>query len=121
MAEKDCDPRVTKLGAFLQRTGLAALPRLFNILKGDMSIVGPLPRSSHEYRRYESFANEKVKIKPGIIPLEKASCYIRITPPNDMIRLLNTEEIEYINNWSLWGDMKIIWNAIARRSMPFPP
>ena len=118
--EKGYDPRVTKLGAFLQRTGLAMLPRLFNILKGEMSIVGPIPRNFHEYRRYESLANEKVKIEPGIIPLEKASCHIRITPTDDMIRLLHAEEMEYVNNWSLWGDMKIIWNTIVRRSIPFP-
>lgn len=108
------DPRITRLGGFLRRTALDELPMLFNVLKGDMSIVGPRVKHLYEYERYKSVANEEVKIKPGITSLKRGSYYMTDSDSDDIIQQLYTEEIEYISNWTLWNDVKAIWYTIVR-------
>ena len=96
------DPRVTPIGRWLRRTSLDELPQLWNILKGDMSFVGPRPAVIEEVRQYEPWQRRRLSMPPGL------TCLWQISGRND----LSFEEwmkldLEYIDNWSLWLDVKI--------------
>lgn len=97
------DPRITKVGTFLRRTSLDELPQLLNVLKGDMSLVGPRPPLPNEVEKYESWQREKLAVVPGI------TCLWQISGRNhigftEWMRL----DIEYIRRQSLGLDMKIL-------------
>lgn len=97
------DPRVTKIGKFLRRTSLDELPQFLNVLKGDMSIVGPRPPIPYEVENYELWHRKRLDMKPGITGLWQVSGRNRLTF-DEMVRI----DIFYIENWSLWLDLKII-------------
>lgn len=97
------DPRITKSGRFLRRTSLDELPQLFNVLKGDMSLVGPRPPLPAEVANYESWQRQKLSVLPGI------TCLWQISGRNhigftEWMRL----DIEYIRRQSFGVDMKIL-------------
>jgi exopolysaccharide biosynthesis polyprenyl glycosylphosphotransferase len=101
------DPRVTRLGAFLRRTSLDELPQIWNVLRGDMSYVGPRPVPVEEAERLEPWQRRRLSMKPGI------TCLWQISGRNELtfeewIRL----DLEYIDNWSLWLDLKIALKTI---------
>jgi lipopolysaccharide/colanic/teichoic acid biosynthesis glycosyltransferase len=96
------DPRVTPIGWWLRRTSLDELPQLWNILKGDMSFVGPRPAVIDEVRQYEPWQRRRLSMPPGL------TCLWQISGRNDLsfdewMKL----DLEYIDNWSLWLDLKI--------------
>jgi len=97
------DPRVTLAGRFLRRSSLDELPQLFNVLKGDMSIVGPRPPIPYEVEAYETWHRKRLDMKPGITGLWQVSGRNRLTF-DEMVRI----DLFYIENWSLWFDLKII-------------
>lgn len=97
------DPRITKVGKFLRRTSLDELPQFLNVLKGDMSIVGPRPPIPYEVESYELWHRKRLDMKPGITGLWQVSGRNRLTF-DEMVRI----DIFYIENWSLWLDLKII-------------
>lgn len=97
------DPRITKVGRFLRRTSLDELPQFLNVLKGDMSIVGPRPPIPYEVENYELWHRKRLDMKPGITGLWQVSGRNRLTF-DEMVRI----DIFYIENWSLWLDLKII-------------
>lgn len=97
------DPRVTKIGKFLRRTSLDELPQLLNVLKGDMSIVGPRPPIPYEVEEYDLRHRKRLDMKPGITGLWQVSGRNRLTF-EEMVRI----DLYYIENWSLWLDLKII-------------
>jgi exopolysaccharide biosynthesis polyprenyl glycosylphosphotransferase len=97
------DPRVTKLGRRLRRSSLDELPQLFNVLKGDMSIVGPRPPIPYEVEEYDLRHRKRLDMKPGITGLWQVSGRNRL-PFEEMVRI----DIYYIENWSVWLDLKII-------------
>ena len=98
------DPRVTPLGRFLRKTSLDELPQLFNILKGDMSLVGPRPAIPYEVEKYSLWHCGRVfEVKPGLTGLWQVTGRSR-TSFDDMVRL----DLRYADNWSLWLDIKII-------------
>jgi lipopolysaccharide/colanic/teichoic acid biosynthesis glycosyltransferase len=98
------DPRVTKIGSFLRKTSLDELPQLFNVLKGDMSLVGPRPPIPYEYEQYDIWHKGRiVEFKPGITGLWQVEGRSRTTF-NEMVRL----DLKYIREWSLWLDIKIL-------------
>lgn len=97
------DPRITKVGKFLRRTSLDELPQFLNVLKGDMSIVGPRPPIPYEVENYELWHRKRLDMKPGITGLWQVSGRNRLTF-DEMVRI----DIFYIENWSLWLDLKII-------------
>jgi exopolysaccharide biosynthesis polyprenyl glycosylphosphotransferase len=97
------DPRVTTIGRWLRRTSLDELPQLFNIFKGDMSLVGPRPPISYELEHYQPWHLERLKVTPGLTGLWQVSGRSRV-PFEEMVRL----DVHYINNWSLWLDMNIL-------------
>jgi putative colanic acid biosynthesis UDP-glucose lipid carrier transferase len=109
------DSRITRVGAFIRRTSLDELPQIFNVLSGDMSLVGPRPHAvqhDKEYseRIYDYFARHH--IKPGITGLAQVRGLRGETVEiNQMIQRIESD-IEYINNWSVWLDITIIFRTI---------
>ncbi|WP_145192466.1 MULTISPECIES: undecaprenyl-phosphate glucose phosphotransferase [unclassified Pseudomonas] len=105
------DPRLTRVGAFIRRTSLDELPQLFNVLTGDMSLVGPRPHALQHDTLYSQdivdyFARHN--IKPGMTGLAQVRGYRGETKDiEQMIQRVNSD-IEYINNWSLWLDFVIL-------------
>lgn len=97
------DSRVTKIGRVLRRSSLDELPQLFNVLLGDMSIVGPRPPIPYEVEEYELWHRKRLDMKPGITGLWQVSGRNRLTF-EEMVRI----DLYYIENWSLWLDLKII-------------
>ncbi|MEO8574539.1 MAG: sugar transferase [Pyrinomonadaceae bacterium] len=98
------DGRVTGTGRLLRRSSIDELPQLFNVLKGDMSIVGPRPPIPYEVEGYELWHRKRLDMKPGITGLWQVSGRNRLTF-DEMVRT----DLYYIENWSLWLDLKIIF------------
>lgn len=97
------DPRVTRLGKRLRRSSFDELPQLLNVLKGDMSIVGPRPPIPYEVEEYDIWHRKRLDMKPGITGLWQVSGRNRLTFA-EMVKI----DLFYIENWSLWLDLKII-------------
>ena len=105
------DPRVTRLGAFLRRTSLDELPQFFNVLRGDMSIVGPRPHAvAHNelYRTQVSCYMLRHKVKPGITGWAQVNGWRGETNTLDKMQKRIEFDLEYIEHWSIWLDLKII-------------
>jgi exopolysaccharide biosynthesis polyprenyl glycosylphosphotransferase len=101
------DPRVTKIGRILRRTSLDELPQLFNVLRGQMSLVGPRPPVPSEVAQYEDWQLGRLRAVPGMTGLWQVSGRSDV-PFHDMVRL----DLHYIRNWSLWLDLEIILRTI---------
>jgi len=101
------DPRVTPIGTLLRKTSLDELPQLFNIIMGDMSLVGPRPPIAYEIENYLPWHMERLKAVPGLTGLWQVSGRSRVSF-EEMVRL----DIRYINNWSPWQDFIIILKTI---------
>ena len=101
------DRRVTRLGRILRKTSLDELPQLFNVLRGDMSIVGPRPPIPYEVESYELWHRKRLDMKPGITGLWQVSGRNRLSF-DEMVRM----DLYYIENWSLLLDMKIILQTL---------
>jgi exopolysaccharide biosynthesis polyprenyl glycosylphosphotransferase len=98
------DPRITKIGKLLRRTSLDELPQFLNVLKGDMSLVGPRPPLAYEYEEYDVWHRRRVlEIKPGITGLWQVKGRSRVRF-DDMVRL----DLQYARGWSLWLDIQIL-------------
>jgi len=98
------DPRVTRVGRFLRRTSLDELPQFWNVLRGEMSLVGTRPPTPDEVAGYEYKHRKRICIKPGITGLWQVSGRNDIRDFNEVVRL----DVEYIDQWSLWLDVKIL-------------
>ncbi len=99
------DPRVTPWGKFLRRTSIDEFPQFINVLKGEMSLVGPRPLPIHEVAKFESTAQRRrLSMKPGLTCLWQINGRNKITQFEDWVKL----DLEYIDNWSLWLDFKIL-------------
>jgi lipopolysaccharide/colanic/teichoic acid biosynthesis glycosyltransferase len=101
------DPRITRIGRFMRKCSIDELPQLYNVLKGDMSLVGPRPPISEEVEKYEPWQLRRLALKPGITCLWQISGRSRLGF-DEWMRL----DIEYINNQSFWMDMKILLRTI---------
>ncbi|MDB6108649.1 MAG: exopolysaccharide biosynthesis polyprenyl glycosylphosphotransferase [Pedosphaera sp.] len=103
------DPRITSIGRFLRKFSLDELPQLFNVLRGEMSMVGPRPLPVDEVKRFDDFAHRRrLSVKPGLTCLWQISGRNNVSDFRDWVRL----DLEYIDNWSLWLDVKILWRTI---------
>jgi lipopolysaccharide/colanic/teichoic acid biosynthesis glycosyltransferase len=101
------DERVTRLGRLLRKLSLDELPQLFNVLRGDMSVVGPRPPIPYEVESYELWHRKRLDMKPGITGLWQVSGRNRL-PFDEMVRM----DLYYIENWSLLLDVKIILQTL---------
>jgi exopolysaccharide biosynthesis polyprenyl glycosylphosphotransferase len=101
------DPRVTRIGRWLRRLSLDELPQLLNVLRGDMSVVGPRPPIPYEVEEYELWHRKRLDMKPGMTGLWQVSGRNRL-PFDEMVRL----DLFYIENWSLLLDLKIILRTL---------
>ncbi len=108
------DPRLTRVGRFLRRTSLDEFPQFWNVLKGDMSLVGPRPPIPKEVKQYEPWQRRRLSMKPGI------TCIWQVSGRNkigfeDWMKL----DLQYIDRWSLWMDCKILLmtvNAVLKQT-----
>lgn len=101
------DPRVTGIGQWLRRTSLDELPQLLNIIKGDMSLVGPRPPISYEIENYQPWHLERLKVTPGLTGLWQVTGRSQVSF-DEMVHL----DLHYINHWSLLLDLKIILRTV---------
>lgn len=104
MFKMDDDPRITKVGKFIRKTSIDELPQFYNVLKGDMSLVGTRPPTEDEYRKYSAHHKKRLSFKPGITGLWQVSGRSEITDFDEVVKL----DVEYITNWSIWLDVKIL-------------
>jgi exopolysaccharide biosynthesis polyprenyl glycosylphosphotransferase len=101
------DPRITRVGRLLRKTSLDELPQLFNVLRGNMSLVGPRPLPVEEVEKFKGWEKRRLSMKPGITGLWQVSGRNQIDF-QDWVKL----DLEYIDNWSLWLDFKILLKTI---------
>jgi lipopolysaccharide/colanic/teichoic acid biosynthesis glycosyltransferase len=99
---------VTRVGSFLRRYSLDELPQLFNILRGEMSLVGPRPLIEAEDRQVEGRFRRRLGITPGLTGLWQANGRSEI-PFQEMVSL----DYLYVTNWSLWGDVKLLMRTVS--------
>jgi exopolysaccharide biosynthesis polyprenyl glycosylphosphotransferase len=101
------DPRITPVGKFLRKTSIDELPQLYNILRGDMSFVGPRPPLSDEVVHFDLWQRRKLSMKPGL------TCLWQISGRSDVsFEQWMKLDLEYIDNWSLWRDAKILARTV---------
>ncbi len=101
------DPRVTRLGAVLRRYSLDELPQLWNVLLGDMSLVGPRPHPVDDFERYELNHLRRLDMKPGLTGLWQI-----IARRNPSFHINMALDLEYIERWSFWGDLQILMRTV---------
>ncbi len=101
------DPRITRVGRFIRRTSLDEFPQFWNVLRGEMSVVGPRPPLPSEVRQYKRWQRRRLSVKPGI------TCIWQISGRNniDFDRWMELD-LEYIDQWSLWNDIQICLKTI---------
>lgn len=101
------DPRVTRVGRFIRKTSIDELPQLFNVLKGDMSLVGPRPSLPSEVKEFETWMMERLAVKPGI------TCYWQVSGRNniDFIDWMKLD-IKYVREKNIWIDVKLIFKTV---------
>jgi len=101
------DPRITPVGHFLRRTSLDELPQLFNVLRGEMSLVGPRPVVEEELKRYQDNVHYYLQVRPGMTGLWQVS------GRNDTSYVERVSlDSWYVQNWSLWYDIAILFKTI---------
>lgn len=115
------DARITPLGAFLRRYSLDELPQLFNVLQGQMSLVGPRPHAlahNHQYARTIENYSGRHKVKPGITGWAQVNGYRGETSENEQMADRVRFDLSYVDNWSLWFDLKIL--ILTIKAVVFP-
>lgn len=102
------DPRITKVGKFIRRTSIDEFPQFFNVLKGDMSLVGTRPPTMDEFIKYEEHHKRRLSLKPGITGLWQVTGRSDIQDFEDVVSL----DLKYIDNWSIWSDVRILIQTV---------
>ncbi len=108
MFKVEQDPRITKVGTILRKTSLDELPQFYNILIGNMSLVGTRPPTVDEFNQYDLYYRRRLSIKPGLTGLWQVSGRSDITDFKEVVKL----DLEYIDNWSLTSDIRILLMTI---------
>ncbi len=108
MFKMDDDPRITSIGHFLRRTSIDELPQFWNVLKGDMSLVGTRPPTVEEYEQYKAYHMRRLSIRPGITGLWQVSGRSEIKDFEDVVRL----DLKYIDQWSLLLDVRLLLQTV---------
>lgn len=109
MFKMDNDPRITKVGKFIRKTSIDELPQFWNVLKGDMSLVGTRPPTIDEFEQYESHHKRRLSLRPGITGLWQVSGRSDIQDFEEVVKL----DCEYIDNWSVLLDMEILFKTVG--------
>ena len=109
MFKMENDPRITKVGRFIRKTSIDELPQFFNIVKGDMSLVGTRPPTEDEFAQYNEHYRRRLSITPGLTGLWQVSGRSDIDDFDDVVKL----DLEYIDHWSLKLDAKILLKTVA--------
>jgi exopolysaccharide biosynthesis polyprenyl glycosylphosphotransferase len=103
------DPRITPIGRLLRKFSIDEVPQLYNVLRGEMSMVGPRPLPVDEVKQFNDMAHRRrLSVKPGLTCLWQISGRNNVKDFRDWVRL----DLEYIDNWSLWLDFKILWRTV---------
>ena len=100
------DPRVTRIGSFLRRYSIDELPQLFNVVKGNMSLVGPRPPLRHEVEQYTGLVGNRMLVLPGMTGLWQVSGRSNLSWEESVSLDLN-----YVENWSFMADLMILWKT----------
>lgn len=103
------DPRITKVGKFLRKTSLDEFPQFFNVLKGEMSLVGTRPPTETEFVQYEGRHKRRLALKPGITGLWQVSGRSDITEFEEVVKM----DLEYIDSWSMLLDLKLLLKTVG--------
>jgi lipopolysaccharide/colanic/teichoic acid biosynthesis glycosyltransferase len=109
MFKMDDDPRITKVGKFIRKYSIDELPQFFNVIKGDMSLVGTRPPTLDEFEQYESKHKRRLSMRPGITGMWQVSGRSDIQDFEEVVRL----DCKYIDEWSMWLDIKILFKTVA--------
>ncbi len=102
------DPRITKVGAFIRKTSIDELPQFWNVLRGDMSLVGTRPPTVKEVHEYQAHHHKRISITPGITGNWQVSGRSDIEDFEEVVRL----DDEYIRDWTIWSDIKILFKTV---------
>ena len=108
MFKVDDDPRITKIGRFIRKTSLDELPQFYNVLKGDMSLVGTRPPTVDEYEKYTPEQKRRLSFKPGITGLWQVSGRSEIKDFDEVVKL----DVAYIDDWTIWKDIEILLKTV---------
>ena len=101
------DPRVTRIGSFLRKTSVDEIPQLWNVLRGEMSLVGPRPALQHETEMWDPLLTQRLRVKPGITGMWQVNGR-STTSFEDYTRL----DLYYVDNWSLLTDLAILFKTV---------
>ncbi len=103
------DPRITKVGRFIRKTSLDEFPQFWNVLKGDMSLVGTRPPTPNEVEKYEVHHKQRLDVKPGLTGEWQVKGRSKIVDFEEVVHL----DLQYQKNWSLFYDLQLIFNTIG--------
>ena len=103
------DPRITRVGKFIRKTSIDELPQFFNIVRGDMSLVGTRPPTVEEFEQYNSHYRRRISMTPGLTGLWQVSGRSEIVDFDDVVKY----DLEYIDNWTLGLDIKILFQTVC--------
>ena len=102
------DPRVTKFGKFARKTSIDELPQFWNVLKGDMSLVGTRPPTVDEFEQYSAYHKKRLCQKPGLTGVWQVSGRSTITDFEEIVQM----DVDYIDHWSIWRDIGILFKTV---------
>ena len=108
MFKMDDDPRITPIGKFIRKTSIDELPQFWNVLRGDMSLVGTRPPTIDEYETYTPEQKRRLSFKPGITGLWQVSGRSKIKNFDEIVKL----DVAYIDGWTIWSDIKILLKTV---------
>lgn len=108
MFKMENDPRITKVGRFIRKTSIDELPQFYNVLKGDMSLVGTRPPTEDEFEKYNQYYRRRISMTPGLTGMWQVSGRSEIENFDDVVKY----DLEYIDNWSLTLDIKILLRTV---------
>ena len=109
MFKMDNDPRIFPIGRFIRKYSIDEFPQFWNVLKGDMSLVGTRPPTVDEWKQYEPYHRGRLAVKPGLTGMWQVSGRSDITDFEEVVKL----DMEYVKNWNIGMDIKILFKTVG--------